>query len=121
MVQPDQNKELPTTPLASRASSAPSDTFTKSILSYPSSKSEFGRNGSYFGVQVFNYRELEEATDNFSQSRELGDGGFGTVYYGTIRNLDDFLFLVNIYIYIYLAITENRLNLFCQAFSMTAG
>lgn len=100
MVQPDQNKELPTTPLASRASSAPSDTFTKSILSYPSSKSEFGRNGSYFGVQVFNYRELEEATDNFSQSRELGDGGFGTVYYGTIRNLDDFLFLVNIYIYI---------------------
>ena len=35
---------------------------------------------TYFGVQVFSYEELEEATENFS--RELGDGGFGTVYYG---------------------------------------
>lgn len=79
-----ESKELPTTPLANKASSAPSDTFTKSISSYPSTKSEFGRNSSYFGVQVFNYHELEEATDNFSQSRELGDGGFGTVYYGIL-------------------------------------
>ena len=35
---------------------------------------------TYFGVQVFSYEELEEATENFS--RELGNGGFGTVYYG---------------------------------------
>ena len=42
-------------------------------------------NGSvYFGVQVFSYEELEEATANFS--RELGDGGFGTVYYGKNQN-----------------------------------
>ena len=33
-----------------------------------------------YGVQVFSYEELEEATDHFS--RELGDGGFSTVYYG---------------------------------------
>lgn len=33
-------------------------------------------------MQVFNYSELEEATDNFNSARELGDGGFGTVYYG---------------------------------------
>lgn len=36
----------------------------------------------YFGVQVFSYDELQEATKNFDPSMELGDGGFGTVYYG---------------------------------------
>uniref|UniRef100_M4CJ10 non-specific serine/threonine protein kinase n=1 Tax=Brassica campestris TaxID=3711 RepID=M4CJ10_BRACM len=39
---------------------------------------------TYFGVQVFSYEELEEATENFS--RELGDGGFGTVYYGVLKD-----------------------------------
>lgn len=38
----------------------------------------------YFGFQVpvFSYAELKEATNNFDPSNELGDGGFGTVYYG---------------------------------------
>jgi hypothetical protein len=31
---------------------------------------------------VFSYNELEEATNCFDSSKELGDGGFGTVYYG---------------------------------------
>ncbi|CAH8360602.1 unnamed protein product [Eruca vesicaria subsp. sativa] len=39
---------------------------------------------AYFGVQVFSYEELEEATDNFS--KELGEGGFGTVYYGVLKD-----------------------------------
>lgn len=61
--------------------------FTSSIPSYPSSKTsnDFGKS-SYFGAQVFSYEELEVATDNFNNSRELGDGGFGAVYYGNALN-----------------------------------
>ncbi|CAO2160968.1 unnamed protein product [Urochloa humidicola] len=35
---------------------------------------------------IFTYEELEESTDGFSDSRELGDGGFGTVYKGKLRD-----------------------------------
>ncbi|CAN4121788.1 unnamed protein product [Withania somnifera] len=42
----------------------------------------------YFGFQVpvFTYAELKEATNNFNPSNELGDGGFGTVYYGKLND-----------------------------------
>ncbi|XP_015075667.1 LEAF RUST 10 DISEASE-RESISTANCE LOCUS RECEPTOR-LIKE PROTEIN KINASE-like 1.1 isoform X1 [Solanum pennellii] len=40
----------------------------------------------YFGIPVFSYSELEEATDDFSSSRVLGDGGYGTVYYGKLKD-----------------------------------
>ncbi|KAK8518266.1 hypothetical protein V6N12_017419 [Hibiscus sabdariffa] len=41
---------------------------------------------SFAGVHVFTYKELEEATNNFDSEKELGDGGFGTVYYGELRD-----------------------------------
>ncbi|XP_055805938.1 LEAF RUST 10 DISEASE-RESISTANCE LOCUS RECEPTOR-LIKE PROTEIN KINASE-like 1.4 [Solanum dulcamara] len=71
------------------SSSTPSSTtFTRSTPSYPSSKSEadYGRGSSYFGAHVFSFDELEEATNNFDQSKELGDGGFGVVYYGKLHD-----------------------------------
>lgn len=35
-------------------------------------------------TRKFSYRELFEATDGFAESKVLGDGGFGTVYEGTL-------------------------------------
>ena len=35
----------------------------------------------------FSSSELEHATDNFSSSLKIGEGGFGCVYKGTFRNM----------------------------------
>ncbi|KFK33263.1 hypothetical protein AALP_AA6G351700 [Arabis alpina] len=61
-----------------------STTISGSNHSLVPSISNLGKGSTYFGVQVFSYEELEQATDNFT--KELGDGGFGTVYYGLLKD-----------------------------------
>ncbi|KAL8171526.1 hypothetical protein V2J09_023330 [Rumex salicifolius] len=51
-----------------------------SISSYASDE----RASTYFGVPVFDYSELKLATDDFNNSKELGSGGYGKVYYGKL-------------------------------------
>ncbi|PSR91138.1 Leaf rust 10 disease-resistance locus receptor-like protein kinase [Actinidia chinensis var. chinensis] len=60
--------------------------FRRNISSDPSLKEDLEGGSVYFGVPVFTYSELKEATHNFDPSKELGDGGFGTVYYGKLQD-----------------------------------
>ncbi|KAK1374609.1 putative serine/threonine-protein kinase [Heracleum sosnowskyi] len=48
--------------------------------------SDIDDSASYFGVPVFSYKDLEEATQKFDPSKELGDGGYGTVYHGKLKD-----------------------------------
>ncbi|KAK4278117.1 hypothetical protein QN277_016008 [Acacia crassicarpa] len=38
------------------------------------------------GPMTYSYRDLKSATKNFSHENKLGEGGFGIVYKGTLRN-----------------------------------
>lgn len=40
-------------------------------------------------VKVFTFKELKNATNNFSHALMIGEGGFGCVYRGTIRSPKD--------------------------------
>ncbi|CAN4092796.1 unnamed protein product [Withania somnifera] len=37
-------------------------------------------------IQVYQYKEMEKATDFFSEKRRLGNGAYGTVYSGKLQN-----------------------------------
>ncbi|KAI9169758.1 hypothetical protein LWI28_017252 [Acer negundo] len=60
--------------------------YSRYTSSDPFSKSDLEAASAYFGVPIFSYSELAEATNNFNHQTELGDGGFGTVYYGKLKD-----------------------------------
>ena len=69
-----------------------SNLLSRNTYSDPSPRSEVEGWSVYFKVPVFSYNELEKATDNFHVEKELGNGGFGTVYHGKVINsLNQFL------------------------------
>lgn len=57
---------------------------SRNISSHPASITDLEKVGTYLGVHIFSYNELEQATNRFDSNRELGDGGFGTVYKGML-------------------------------------
>ena len=38
------------------------------------------------GIKQFSYEEIRRATNDFSEDRKIGFGGFGIVYHGTLDN-----------------------------------
>ncbi|XP_059640720.1 LEAF RUST 10 DISEASE-RESISTANCE LOCUS RECEPTOR-LIKE PROTEIN KINASE-like 1.2 isoform X4 [Cornus florida] len=54
--------------------------------SYSSSMVDLDQPGTYLGLQIFSYSELEEATKKFDSEKILGDGGFGIVYLGKLKD-----------------------------------
>ncbi|XP_061948065.1 LEAF RUST 10 DISEASE-RESISTANCE LOCUS RECEPTOR-LIKE PROTEIN KINASE-like 1.3 isoform X2 [Populus nigra] len=81
----EKTEELPIATPSSKGL-ATSTNLSQTTPSLTSLKSDIDKGSTYFGVRVFSYDELEEATNFFDSSRELGDGGFGIVYYGVLRD-----------------------------------
>ncbi|KAJ4893240.1 Protein kinase superfamily protein [Raphanus sativus] len=71
--------------------------FNSRDVSGTSTESSMGRKNSYppamstraSNLREFSITDLKAATKNFSRSVMIGEGGFGCVYKGTVRSLED--------------------------------
>ncbi|KAK4768151.1 hypothetical protein SAY87_003292 [Trapa incisa] len=61
-------------------------TISRSFSSSYTSRTDLEKSDLYYGLPVFDYNELQEATNNFDPQKELGEGGFGTVFFGKLRD-----------------------------------
>ncbi|KAF2322569.1 hypothetical protein GH714_019048 [Hevea brasiliensis] len=64
----------------------PPQTSSHQIILMISPQSQKSKGAVLLGVPIFPYTEVEEATSNFDSQKELGDGGFGAVYYGKLQD-----------------------------------
>ncbi|XVF83211.1 hypothetical protein PTKIN_Ptkin16aG0115900 [Pterospermum kingtungense] len=81
-----KSRDLPISPSSKGPSTSATNLSQSFPNSYPTSKDNLESGSTYFGAHVFSYEELERATDNFNPSNELGEGAFGTVYYGVLND-----------------------------------
>ncbi|KAF7819974.1 LEAF RUST 10 DISEASE-RESISTANCE LOCUS RECEPTOR-LIKE PROTEIN KINASE-like 1.4 isoform X1 [Senna tora] len=87
LLSPPSSKDaFISTTTTSQSAFTTTTSMSQSVPSYPSSKINTVPKSFYFGVQVFTYAELEEATKNFDPSMKIGEGGFGSVYYGNLND-----------------------------------
>lgn len=85
----------PTSNFSDRGGNKSGSDFSPRNVSGTSTVSSTGRNsntsmsGRENNLREFTIADLKSATKNFSRSGMIGEGGFGCVYWGTIKNLED--------------------------------
>ncbi|XP_076447757.1 uncharacterized protein LOC143284709 [Babylonia areolata] len=60
--------------------------FSSSMSSLPGLESSFDVQMAFMGSASFSYSEVVQATGGFSERNKLGEGAFGKVYFGVLRN-----------------------------------
>ncbi|XP_052179944.1 LEAF RUST 10 DISEASE-RESISTANCE LOCUS RECEPTOR-LIKE PROTEIN KINASE-like 1.2 [Diospyros lotus] len=69
-----------------RKEATPAYSSSKGTPNCSSSMEDPEKAGSFNGIQLFSYNELQEATNNFDSRKEVGDGGYGSVYKGKLQD-----------------------------------